>query len=122
MAKLAFKKIFLTSQLYLICIKKNNVKCYIWNIALMLKFEHFGKYIRNTWKAFECGAGEGWRRSIGAIVFRVKQYYVESRKRTINGSKANRFYHILRRNCLLKHVIEVKVEGRTSERRTRKKT
>jgi hypothetical protein len=25
-----------------------------------LKSGHFGKQIRNTWKGFECGAGEGW--------------------------------------------------------------
>jgi hypothetical protein len=31
---------------------------------------------------------------------------------TINGGKANWFGHILWRNCLLKHVIEGKIEGR----------
>ena len=30
----------------------------------------------------------------------------------IKGSKANYIGHILRRNCILKHVIEGKVEGR----------
>jgi hypothetical protein len=32
--------------------------------------------------------------------------------RTIQGRKANWIGHILRRNCLLKHVIEGKLEGR----------
>jgi hypothetical protein len=31
---------------------------------------------------------------------------------TIKRRKANRIGHILRRNCLLKHVIERKIEGR----------
>jgi hypothetical protein len=30
----------------------------------------------------------------------------------INGRKANWVDHILRRNCLLKHAIEGKIEGR----------
>jgi hypothetical protein len=32
---------------------------------------------------------------------------------TIKGRKANWIGHILHRNCLLKHVIEGKLEGRT---------
>ena len=32
--------------------------------------------------------------------------------RTIKRRKANWIAHILRRNCLLKHVIEGKLEGR----------
>jgi hypothetical protein len=32
---------------------------------------------------------------------------------TIQGRKANWIGHILRRNCLLKHVTEGKLEGRT---------
>jgi hypothetical protein len=31
---------------------------------------------------------------------------------TVKGRKANRIGHILRRHCLLKHVIEGKIEGR----------
>jgi hypothetical protein len=38
----------------------------------------------------------------------MKKYYTESTKRR----KANWIGHILRRNCLLKHVIEGKLEGR----------
>jgi hypothetical protein len=31
--------------------------------------------------------------------------------RRVNRRKANWFGHIMRRNCLLKHVIEGKIEG-----------
>jgi hypothetical protein len=43
---------------------------------------------------------------------------------TIKRRKANWIGHILRRNCLLKHVIEGKIEGRievTGRRRRRRK-
>jgi len=39
----------------------------------------------------------------------------------INRRKANWIGHILRRNCLLKHVIEGKIEGR-NDGMARKKT
>ena len=45
---------------------------------------------------------------------RKKKYYTESRRRgihTIKRRKANWFGHILRRRCLLQHVIEGKLEG-----------
>jgi hypothetical protein len=38
---------------------------------------------------------------------------------TINRRKANWICHILRRNCLLKHVIEGKIEGRIEMTRRR---
>ena len=28
----------------------------------------FGQQMRNTWKVLKCGAGEGWRRSVGPIM------------------------------------------------------
>jgi hypothetical protein len=34
---------------------------------MLLKLGYFGKQIRNAWKVFKCGAGEGWRRSVGLI-------------------------------------------------------
>jgi hypothetical protein len=50
-------------------LRKKLVKCYIWSIAL---------YGAQTWtlrkvdqkylESFECGAGEGWKRSVGPIV------------------------------------------------------
>jgi hypothetical protein len=40
-----------------------------------------------------------------------------------NNRKADWICHVLRRNCLLKHVTEVKIEGRTSgtERQKRRR-
>jgi hypothetical protein len=35
---------------------------------MVLKLGHLGKKIRNTLKVLKCGAGEGWRRSVGPIV------------------------------------------------------
>jgi hypothetical protein len=40
---------------------------------------------------------------------------------TIKRRKANWIGHILRRNCLLKHVIEGKLEGRTEMTRKRRR-
>jgi hypothetical protein len=42
-------------------LRKKLVKCYIWSIALWA-------IDRNTWKVLKCGAGEGWRRSVGPIM------------------------------------------------------
>jgi len=81
---------------------------------MVLKLEHFGKQIRSTWKVLNCGTGEGWRRSVVPIVWKMKKYYIESMREeysTCNKKKANWIGHILGRNCLLKHVIEGKLEG-----------
>ena len=70
MAKAAFnkKKYLFTSKLDL-NLRKKLVKCYIWSMAFMvLKLGRFGQQIRNTWKVSKCGAGEGWRRSVGPIL------------------------------------------------------
>ena len=42
----------------------------LWSVDadLVLKFLHFGKYIRNTWNVLKYGAVGGWRESIGQIV------------------------------------------------------
>ena len=70
MAKDAFnkKKTLFTSKLDL-NLRKKLVKCYIWSMAL---------YGAETWthraadqkylEVFKCGAGEGWRRSVGPIM------------------------------------------------------
>jgi hypothetical protein len=44
------------------------------------------------------------------VLHRVKEE--RNNVHTIKRTKANWIGHILRRNCLLKHVIEGKVEGR----------
>jgi len=35
---------------------------------VVLKLGRFGQWIRNTWKVLKCGAGEGWKRSVGLIM------------------------------------------------------
>ena len=40
----------------------------------------------------------------------------------ISKRKANWMGHVLRRNCLLQQVIEGKIKGDRSDRKTRKKT
>jgi hypothetical protein len=35
----------------------------------------------------KCGAGEGWRRSVGPIMWKMKKYYLESRSREISYMK-----------------------------------
>jgi hypothetical protein len=62
------------------------------------------------------GVGEGQRRSVGRIVRNEKVLHRVKEDRnilhTIKRRKAKWIGHILRRNCLLKHVIEGNVEGR----------
>jgi hypothetical protein len=56
----------------------------------------------------------------------MENYYKESRRKknslpTIKRRKANWIGHILRRNCLLKHVTEGKVKEMTGRRKRRRK-
>ena len=93
---------------------------------MVLKLGRFGHQIRNTCKVLKCGAGEGWRWSVGPIMWEMKKCYLrvnwqrnilhEIRKR-----KANWIGHILRRNCLLKQVIEGKIKGEKEVTRRRRK-
>jgi len=46
-------------------------------LCVALKLVHFGKWIRNSWEVLKCGAGEVWRRSVGPIVWEIKNYYKE---------------------------------------------
>jgi hypothetical protein len=99
-------------------LRKKLVKCYIWSIAL---------YDAETWtlrkmdqKYLECFEMWCWRRMEtiswtdrvrNEVLHRVKEeMYILL---TIKRRKANWIGHILRRNCLLKHVIEGKLEERT---------
>jgi hypothetical protein len=81
MANAAFnkKRALFTSKIDL-DLRKKLVKCYIWSMSLN------GAAIRNTWKVLKYGVGEGWRRSVGLIVWEVK-YYLESRSRGISYIK-----------------------------------
>ena len=89
----------------------------------MLKLRCFRQQIRNTWKVLKCGAGEGWRRSGGSIMWEVKKYYLVNEQRNIlreiRKRKANWMGHIWRRNCLLKQVIEGKIKGEIEVTRRR---
>jgi len=118
MAKAAFnkKRALFTSTLDLE-LRKKLVKCYIWSIAL---------YGAETWtlravdqKHLESFEMWCWRRMEKIIcphhvrneevLLRVKEQrniLHEIRKR-----KANWIGHILRRNCLLRQVIEGKIQG-----------
>jgi hypothetical protein len=41
---------------------------------MMPELRHFGKYFRNTREVLKCGAGDGWRRSVGLIMWEMKCY------------------------------------------------
>jgi hypothetical protein len=94
------------------------VKCYIWSIALYgAETWTLRKVDQNYLKSFEMWR---WRRMEKIIwIDRVRNEEVLHRVNeertivhTIKRRKANWIGHILRRNCLLKHVIEGKLEGR----------
>ena len=59
--------------------RKKLVKCYIWSIALYGAETWILGKVYNTWKILKCGAGEGWRRSVGPIVWEMKYYIVKKR-------------------------------------------
>jgi hypothetical protein len=84
----------------------------------MPKLGQVGKWVRISWGVSKCGAGEGWRRVVCSD--RVKNVEVLQRVKEERNivhatlrKKANWISHISRRNCLLKQVIEGKIEGRT---------
>ena len=116
MAKAAFsnKKTFFTSKLDL-NLRKKLIKCYIWSMTF---------YGAETWtlraadqKYLESFEMWFWRRMEkiswtdhvrnGEVLLDQRNIIHEIRKR-----KANWIGHILRRNCLLKQVIEGKIKGR----------
>jgi len=47
----------------------------------VLKNGLFGRYVKNTWKVLNRGAGEGWKRSVGPLIRKLKKYYTESRRK-----------------------------------------
>jgi len=69
------------------------------------------------WKFWNVVLGVGRRASVGPIVWKMKRCYVESRRKGTSYTPykermPNWSGHISRRNCLLKHVIDGKIEGR----------
>jgi hypothetical protein len=130
MAKAAFnKKILSTSKLDL-SLRKKLAKCYTWDIASyggetwrLRKVSH--KYLE-SFEMWCCRRIEKviWTDHVRdeEVLYRVKEesYILQ----TIKRRKANWIGHILRRNCLLKHVIEGKLQGQIEmmgrrERRTK---
>jgi hypothetical protein len=83
---------------------------------MVLKPGHFGKQIRNTWEVLRSGAGTGWRWWVGPIAWKTKNITYSKwwgqEYPTYSKKKANWIGHILRKNCLLQHVIKGKIEGR----------
>jgi hypothetical protein len=49
-------------------LRKKVVKCYIWSRALCGAETGDSSEKKNTREVLKCGAGEGWRRSVGLIV------------------------------------------------------
>jgi hypothetical protein len=119
MTKAAFnkKKTLFTSKLDL-NLRKKLVKCYVWSIALCgAETWTLRKVDQKYLESFELW---GWRRMEKIrwtdrvrneeVLHRVKEE--RNIVHTIKRRKANWIGHILRRNCLMKHVIEGKLEGR----------
>ena len=81
---------------------------------MVLKPRHFGRVIRSTYKVLKCGAGEGLRKLLDRSyeTEEVLQRVKEGRDilQTIKERKSSWIGHILRRNFLLKHGIEGKIE------------
>jgi hypothetical protein len=126
MAKAAFnrKKTFFASKLDLE-LRKKLVKCYIWSIALygadtwtLRKVDQ--KYLSSfemwSWRRME---KTSWTNRVNneAELHRVKEEMniLHTRRR-----EANLIGHILRRNCLLSHIIEGKIIGTRRRGRRRK--
>ena len=129
MAKAALnkKKALFTSTLDLE-LRKKLVNCYIWSIALygaetwMLRAvdqKHLESFEMWYWRRME---KISWTDHVGnEVLLRVKEQ--RNILHEISKRKANWIGHILRRNCLLKQVIEGKIKGGDrSDRKTRKKT
>ena len=83
---------------------------------MVLKPGNFGRVIRSTCKVLKYGAGEGWRKlldrsyEIDEVLQRVKEG--KDILQTIKERTSSWIGHILRRNFLLKHSIEGKIEGK----------
>ena len=126
MAKAAFnkKKTLFTITLDL-NLRKKLVKCYIWSMAL---------YGAETWtlraadqkclESFEIWCWRRMEKIIWTDHVRNKEVLLRVNKQRdilheISKRKANWIGHILRRNCLLKQVIEGKIEGEMEVTRRR---
>jgi hypothetical protein len=118
MAKAAFNKngAFFTSTLDLE-LRKKLVKCYVWGIALYgaetwtlrtVDQKHLESFEMWCWRRIEKISWTDHVRN-KEVLLRVKKQ--RNILHEISKRKANWIGHILRRNCLLQHVIEGKIKG-----------
>jgi hypothetical protein len=118
------KKTLFTSTLDL-NLRKKLVKCYIWSTALYgvetwtlraVDQKHLGNFEMWCWRRMENISWTDRVRNEGVLhrVNEQRNILHEIRKR-----KADWIGHILRRNCLLKHVIEGKIKGEMEVTRRR---
>jgi len=118
MAKAAFhKKMNLFTSTLDLELRKKLVKCYIWSIALYdaetwtlraVDQKHLDSFEMWCWRRMEKISWTDHVRNEG-VLFRVKEQ--SNILREIRKRKANWIGHILRRNCLLRRVIEEKIQG-----------
>ena len=126
MAKAAFnkKKNFFTSKLYL-NLRKKLVKCYVWSMAL---------YGAETWtlratdqkrlESFEMWCWRRMEKMIWTDHVRNEEVLLRVNEQSnilheIRKRKANWTSHILRRNWLVKQIIEGKIKGQIEVTRRR---
>jgi hypothetical protein len=111
------RRLFFTFKLDL-NLRKKLVKCYIWSMALCgaetwtlrkMDQKYLGSCEMWCWRRME---KISWTDRVRnkEVLHRVKEE--RNIVLTIKRRKANWIGHILRRNCLLKHVIEGTLEGR----------
>jgi hypothetical protein len=111
------EKTLFTSKLNL-NLRKKLVKCYIWSVALCgAETWTLGKVDQKYLESFDMWCWRGmekisWTDRVRneEVLHRVKEE--RNIVHTTKRRKANWIGHILRRNCLLKQVIEGKLEGR----------
>ena len=126
LAKAAFNKKMarFTSTLDL-KLRKKLVKCYIWSIALYgaetwtlraVDQKHLESFEMWCWRRMEKISWTDHVRN-EEVILRVKEQ--RNILQEISKRKANWIGHILRRNCLLQHVIEGKIKGQIEVTRRR---
>ena len=120
MAKAEFNKDSLFTSKLNCNLRKKHVKCYIWSIALCgAGTGHCGKCIRYTRKIMKRGAGEGWRKSVGPIVWGMRKCYkVKEERYILHTIKGITDWTHLAWDCpVRKHVNEEKIEAPRRRRR-----
>jgi len=117
MTKAAFKKRTLFTRKLGLSLRKKPANCYIRNVVFMvLKLGLLGAYtyVRNTWAVLKCDVGGVWRKLLGQIMRKNEEVlHRDNAERnilyTINRRTGNWIGDMFR-DCLLKHVIEGKIE------------